>query len=63
MTEKVAKVLNGFTNLTLAEREEFIKELTRYRNSTSWEKPEIERDIQKGMSVGPKNTICTCCGR
>ncbi len=63
MTEKVSKILRGFLGLTSTERDEFIKELERYQKSSYYDKLEFERYVRQKSSLGPKNTICDCCGR
>lgn len=63
MNEKVAKVLRGFINLSATEKAEFIRELTRYQSSGIVDKSIMERTINESASIGPKDSICTCCGR
>lgn len=63
MIEKVSKVLKGFLGLNSIEREEFIRELNMYQNSGYIQRQEFEREVRHKASVGPKNTICDCCGR
>lgn len=64
MTERVLTVLKGFISLSPTEKEEFIREVNRYLNAKSWEKPDLEKGINESYrSIGPKNTICACCGR
>lgn len=63
MNEQIAKVLRGFIKLSETEKREFIEEFNRYRNASTWDKPTIEKYVEERASIGPKNTICTCCGR
>jgi hypothetical protein len=67
MTFKVAKVLRGFIKLSSSEKIEMINELNKYQSAGIYEKDRIEKqveiDVEKSMSVGPKNSICECCGR
>ena len=63
MNEQIAKVLRGFIKLSENEKREFVEEFNRYRNASSLDKPNIEKRIEERASIGPKNTICTCCGR
>lgn len=63
MSDKVLKVLRGYINLTASEKVELITELNKYIESSAYGKQIIEENVQKSFSVGPKNTICNCCGR
>lgn len=63
MTNKGSKVLRGFTGLNNIEREDFIKELNKYLAAGNIQRQELEREIRLQASVGPKNSICDCCGR
>jgi hypothetical protein len=63
MNENVYKVLNGFMKLTDAEKSLFIAELNKYQQASIFEKQAIRESVKLKSSVGPKNTICTCCGR
>lgn len=63
MNENVYKVLNGFMKLSDAEKSLFIDELNKYQRANSIEKQTLRESVRLKSSVGPKNTICTCCGR
>jgi hypothetical protein len=63
MNENVYKVLNGFMKLSDAEKTLFIDELNKYQRASSLEKQTLKENVRLKSSVGPKNTICTCCGR
>ncbi|MCG8859994.1 hypothetical protein [Tenacibaculum finnmarkense] len=63
MNENVYKVLNGFIKLSEAEKTLFINELNKYQSAGFYEKQNIYENVKLKSSVGPKNTICTCCGR
>ena len=64
MTTKVAKVLKGFIKLSPSERLEFINELNKYQRESSLQSKKIfEDDVQRLAALGPKDTICDCCGR
>lgn len=65
MNEKTARVLRGFLNLTPLEKEEFLRELNRYQGlQLDFQKKAFQEQIEKRAdSVGPKNSICSCCGR
>lgn len=62
MNESAYKVLVGFTKLTESEKAIFIAEINKYQRSSEYAKIELSRTFSS-KSVGPKNTICTCCGR
>ena len=62
MNENAYKVLIGFTKLTDAEKAVFIAEINKYQKSSEYGRIELTRTFSS-KSVGPKNTICTCCGR
>ncbi|WP_394992676.1 hypothetical protein [Emticicia sp.] len=63
MTDRENKVMKGFLGLTTTERVNFINELNGYQNADYYRKNIVEREVQQKASVGPKNTICDCCGR
>ena len=63
MNENVYKVLNGFMKLTDAEKTLFITELNKYQQAGLIEKQNLREIVRIKCSVGPKNSICTCCGR
>jgi thymidine kinase len=65
MNENVARVLRGFLNLTTDEKAEFIRELNRYQGLQYdfQQKAFMEQVETRADSVGPKNSICSCCGR
>lgn len=63
MNENAYKVLMGFIKLSASEKTVFIEEVNKYQNAGFNEKSLIIERIQLKASVGPKNSICTCCGR
>lgn len=63
MNENVYKVINGFIKLTEAEKTLFITEINKYQNAGYNDKQIITENVRIKCSVGPKNSICTCCGR
>ena len=63
MNENVYKVLNGFVKLSDAEKALIIAEIIKYQNAGYSEKQVITENVRIKCSVGPKNSICTCCGR
>lgn len=63
MNENVYRVLVGLTKLTDAEKEIFIREMNRYQQAGYSEKLALKESFNSKSSVGPKNSICTCCGR
>ena len=63
MNEKMYKVLVGFSKLSYTEQEEFFKELSKYRVSGPYEKSTLQESYSRKSSVGPKDSVCTCCGR
>jgi hypothetical protein len=63
MNENAYKVLMGFTKLSDSEKSVFIKEINKFQNAGFSEKQMISESFRMKASVGPKNSICTCCGR
>lgn len=64
MDENVARVLRGYLNLNEVEKNEFLSELRRYESlQYDFQKNALKEQVEKRASVGPKNEICTCCGR
>ena len=63
MNENVYKVLNGFIKLSDSEKTLFINQLNDYQKANYSEKQNIYESVRLKSSVGPKNSICTCCGR
>ena len=63
MNDKENKVFKGFLGLSSTEKDNLIKELSKYQNATYTQRQITEREVQYTSSVGPKNTICDCCGR
>lgn len=63
MNENVYKVLNGFIKLSDTEKSAFIRELVAYQDANYTEKQRIYESVKLKSSLGPKNSICTCCGR
>lgn len=63
MNENVYKVLMGFIKLTDAEKALFITELNKYQQAGYYDKLTLRENFNSKSSVGPKNSICTCCGR
>lgn len=64
MNEKVAKVLRGFINLTDSDKIDFINDLNKYQRGDSYDKNVTKRLVEeRSSSVGPKDSVCTCCGR
>lgn len=63
MNENVYKVLRGFTKLTDSEKALFISELNKYQQGSYSERQILTESFISKASVGPKNSVCTCCGR
>lgn len=63
MNEKVAKVLKGFINLSESEKNDFINDLNKYQRSDYYDRGVQKRLVEERASVGPKDSVCTCCGR
>lgn len=63
MNEKVYKVLMGFIRLSESERALFIEELNKFQRSDYFDKQTLKEGFEKRASVGPKDSVCTCCGR
>lgn len=65
--DNVKLVMNGFTNLSPLEKQEFIDLLNKYLKSYGNDKMILESTFSKtaaSMSTGPlSNNICKCCGR
>ena len=64
-TEKVLLVLNGYKNLTIAERNQFVEEINKYMKAQGNEKLLMEANFSKAASsTGPVGQgKCSCCGR
>lgn len=63
MNENVERVLNGFFKLSQDERSRLLNEITLYSGKTYSERSIQEKQVEQRSSVGPKNSICKCCGR
>jgi hypothetical protein len=63
MNENAYKVLLGFIKLTDSEKSVFINEINKFQNAGFSEKQSLTESVRLKASVGPKNSICTCCGR
>lgn len=63
MNEKAYKVLVGYTKLNTLEQQEFLRELGKYRNASIYERTSLQESFNRKSSVGPKDSVCTCCGR
>ncbi|MCU0350619.1 MAG: hypothetical protein MUF43_07295 [Flavobacterium sp.] len=63
MNENVARVLRGFINLSDIDKAAFIDELNRYQRGSYIERQNINESVQRKSSVGPKDSVCQCCGR
>jgi hypothetical protein len=64
-SEGVKIVMNGFKNLSAAERKEFIEVINAYLKAGVPEKRTLEESFTKAVaSTGPLGgNICKCCGR
>jgi hypothetical protein len=62
----VARVLNGYANLTLAQRSDFIDVIKQYNRGNEYTRDslvkEAYRNVQK-MDLGPTGGGCPCCGK
>ena len=66
MNNRTGRVLQGFIMLSEVERGAFTRELTRYLNANSWQKPQILDEMRKSIptiDTGPVGAGCPCCGR
>lgn len=63
MNEKSYKVLKGFIELSDSEKSTFIEEINKYQNAGYIERQRLYESVKLKSSLGPKNSICTCCGR
>lgn len=61
MTDNALRVLKGFTHLSAEEKSDVISVIRRYHDSDYYGKQSMLNQIQSN-SVGPKNSICGCCG-
>lgn len=67
MNRSVALVLKGFTELTPAQRQEFISEINNYLNGKTQEQP-LQKSIRESVqgntiNFGPAPSGCPCCGK
>ena len=64
-SEAVKVVMNGFKNLSVAERNEFIKVINEYLKASITEKRNLEESFTRAVaSTGPLGgNTCKCCGR
>lgn len=62
MTERVAFVLNGFIELDVDERKEFIEEANKYIKGTKPIQQNFSR-MTESVVLGPLNNTCPCCGK
>jgi hypothetical protein len=58
MKKKTQAVLNGYLNLSLKQRDKFIKEIQK-------EREKVQKGIMESptVSLGPIRGGCPCCGR
>jgi len=63
MRDKVITLMKAYIEMTPQEKDEFIRELNDYHRKDNYYKRLYENEIRKSFSVGPKNSICACCGR
>jgi len=67
MDAKSSQVLKGLLALTEAQQKSVLDEYLRYaREGTSGKKviiENVEKSIRAGISMGPTDTGCPCCGR
>lgn len=66
MEERTYNVLRGFANLDERQKKLFIQEIRNYeRLFYQYEKDNFKRRVTEkaSASIGPKSTICDCCGR
>lgn len=65
MNKKVELVYKGFLTLSAAERDELIKAINTYINSTYKERSDLEEVYKtRRITLGPlPSDTCPCCGR
>ncbi|MFK5922526.1 MAG: hypothetical protein QM496_10135 [Verrucomicrobiota bacterium] len=66
MNEKQAKVYVGFTNLSIVEQVQALKEMQAYYDANLSDQKVLEESFAKraGVDLGPMNSGgCPCCGR
>jgi hypothetical protein len=63
--KKIAQLMNGYTNLTIEERQEYIRQLTEYIESSEFKRNLLKDAIHTKMnSTGPKDQgLCPACGK
>lgn len=65
MNKNTAKVLQGFLRLSQAEQNEFIENLNDYLRRPQYRQFELSEQIRRdaGVTFGPLNEPCPCCGK
>ncbi|MFK5893374.1 MAG: hypothetical protein QM504_09170 [Pseudomonadota bacterium] len=65
MNKKLARVLNGFTELDKKEKAEFIINYNMLISGNLIESRNIEKKVNKisGIVFGPSPNSCPCCGK
>jgi L-asparaginase II len=65
MNERVRLVLNGFIQLSAADKNALIDDLNGYVKANESLQKSIREDVAKGtrVTLGPVGTGCPCCGR
>lgn len=63
-SKRVATVLNGFTELTTPEQNEFIRLLNMYTQSGGAQRTTLRKSFGANrVNLGPTGSSCPCCGR
>lgn len=64
MNEKVQRALNSYYKMTSTEKLAFKKAMNDFDNYPfEFQRDSVKKSLSESISVGPKNTICDCCGR
>jgi hypothetical protein len=65
LSQRAKRVLNGYINLTVDERQQLRARLDEVDKGTISETRVINEELQKGLraTLGPTAPGCACCGR
>lgn len=57
------QLLRAFTKLNDSERSQFLTEVAKFQSAPYYDKERLKNNINERAGVGPKDSICSCCGR
>lgn len=65
MEKVVAQVIQGWLNLSLSQRREFVNFIERYERSGSISQESLTEGVRSAtkLHTGPLGDTCRCCGR